>query len=266
MKPQSFSEIVSAAIADMQQHGFDSIDRVNRWQREITYAAEKEAKSNKDIDARLKDHLSRIFASQIINGNALKKHKIARWSLENIKPQLRLELDRRIMASAQIIKLNREEMILRTIRRFGGWATSLPMGGSDAIDKREEAGEIKKSLKQLPFLERRVAIDQGFKFKASLDNIIATDGGAIAAIWHSRHGGGYQNRPDHLARDGKVFVMRDNWAINDGLMKLDGHQYTDEIEMVGQLPYCSCNYQYLYALRDLPSGMVTEKGRATLAK
>ena len=266
MKPQSFSEIVSAAIADMQQHGFDSIDRVNRWQREITYAAEKEAKSSKDIDARLKDHLSRVFTSQIINGNALKKHKIARWTLEKIKPRLRLELDRRIMASAQLIKLNREEMIARTLRRFNGWATSLPMGGSDAVDKRETANELKKALKQLPFSERRVFIDQGFKLRASLDSIIATDGGAIAAIWHSRHGGGYNNRPDHLKRDEHIFVMRGNWAIEDGLMKLDGRQYIDEITQPGEEIYCSCNYQYLYDLRDLPDSMLTEKGRATLAK
>jgi hypothetical protein len=266
MKPQTFSETVSAAVADLSAHGFDSIERLARWQREITYAAERAAKSSKDIDARLKDHLTRIFVSQITNGNALKKHKIARWTLERIKPQLRLELDRRIMASAQLIKLNREEMILRTLRRFSGWSTSLPAGGSLAIDKREEAGEIKKSLKQLPFLERRCIIDQSMKLKASLDNIIATDGGAIAAIWHSRHGGGYNNRPEHAARDGKAFVMRGNWAIEDELMRLNGHQYTDEIEMVGEFVYCSCSYQYVYALRDLPPDMVTAKGRETLAK
>ena len=260
------SDTVNKAVAEFQERGFDSIDRLNRWQREITYAAEMDAKKSKDIDARLKDHLSRIFVSQIDKGNALKKHGVARWTLEKLKPKLRNELDRRILASAQLIKLNREEMIARTLRRFNGWATSLPIGGSDAVDKRETANDLKKALKQLPFSERRVFIDQGFKLKASLDNIIATDGGAIAAIWRARHGGSYANRPEHLKRDGQIFVMRDNWAIEDGLMKLDGHQYTDEIEMVGELVYCGCNYQYLYALRDLPDSMLTEKGRATLAK
>jgi hypothetical protein len=49
-------------------------------------------------------------------------------------------------------------------------------------------------------------------------------------------------------------------------MRLNGHQYTDEIEMVGEFVYCSCSYQYVYALRDLPPDMVTAKGRETLAK
>ena len=266
MSYKTFNQVVLAAIADFTLNGFDSIDRLNRWQREITYSAEQAAKSSKDIDARLKDHLSRIFVSQITNGNALRKHSIPKWTLEKLKPQLRLELDRRIMASAQLIKLNRDEMILRTMRRFSGWATSLPTGGSAAIDKREAAGEIKKALKQLPFSERRVMVDQGMKFKASLDNIIATDGGAIAGIWHCRHGGGYNNRVTHLDRDGHVFVIRGNWAMTDGFMKLDGRQYTDEVTAPAEEINCSCNLQYLYALRDLPASMITEKGRATLAK
>jgi len=65
---------------------------------------------------------------------------------------------------------------------------------------------------------------------------VATDGGAIAAVWrHVREGGGYQARPEHEARNGKIFVVRDNWALLKGLMKLAGAQYTDQIEAPGEL-------------------------------
>ncbi|HET8708090.1 MAG TPA: hypothetical protein VFM46_17425 [Pseudomonadales bacterium] len=180
---------------------------------------------------------------------------------------MRLELERRIMAAAQLIKLNREEMIAKTIRRFSGWASSIPVGGSEAIEKRDTSDEIKKGLKQLPFVERRVMIDQAAKFKASLSDIVATETGAIAAIWRSHwRASGYNYREDHKERDQKIFVLRDNWALQGGLMKLAGRQYTDEITKPAEEPFCQCRYQYIYNLRDLPEDMLTAKGKEKLGK
>ena len=104
-------------------------------------------------------------------------------------------------------------------------------------------------------------IDQAAKLKASLDNIVATDGGALAGMWKSHYrAAGYNARPDHAERDGEIFVIRGNWAIEKGLMKLDGCQYTDEIEAPAEFVYCQCRYKYLYNLRDLPDAMLTAKG------
>lgn len=261
-----FSQTVSAAISDLEAHGFDSIQRLERWQREIEYAAQKEATSDELKNARLKDHLSRMYASQVDRGGIFKNHDVPKWTIEKLKPKLRNELDRRLMASAQLIKLNREEMILRTLRRFNGWATSLPVGGSIAIDKKQAAGEIKKGLKQLPFEERRVMIDQSHKLRAALDAVIAQDEGAIAAEWTVRHTANYDNRKEHLEREGNIYLIRDSWAMQKGLVKLAGHKYTDEIDQPAEKPYCSCMWRYLYNLRDLPSELLTEKGKAVLAK
>jgi len=266
MKPRTFNQVVLSAIADLSEYGFDSLHRLERWQRELTYAAERQAKSDMAVDERLKEHLGRIYAQQITKGGILKRHKIEAWTLEKVKPSLRKELDRRIMASAQLIKLNRQQAILKTLQRFSGWSTSLPMGGSEAVDKRGEAENIKKSIKQLPYIERRCILDQSAKLKASLDSIIATDNGAIAAIWHSRHSANYDNRPEHLKRDGKLYFVRDNWAISKGLAKLAGHEYTDQITQPGEEVYCSCSYVYLYNLRSLPDECITIAGREILAK
>lgn len=266
MKFKSFNEVVIAAIKDLSEFGFDSLHRVERWQRELTYMAERESKSDVDIDARLKDHLGRVYAQQVTNKGIMRRHKIQAWTLEKVKPKLRNELDRRIMASAQLIKLNRQQAITKTLQRFSGWSTSLPTGGSEAVDKRDVAEDIKKSIKQLPYEERRVLIDQSHKLKASLDDIIASDNGAIAAVWHSRHSAGYDNRPEHLKRDGKVYFIRDNWALSKGYAKLAGHQYTDEITQPAEEIYCSCNYVYLYGIRDLPQECITIAGRELMAK
>ncbi|HET8689609.1 MAG TPA: hypothetical protein VFM18_23610 [Methanosarcina sp.] len=266
MTYRTFSQVVSDAIDDLETHGFDSIDRLEKWQREIEYAAEREVKAKHFIDAKLKEHLSRIYASRIERGGILKSHDIPRWTLEQIKPKLRNELDRRIMASAQLIKLNREEMINKTIRRFSGWATSLPMGGSAAVSNREIAEDIKKGIKSLPFEQRRVMIDQAHKLKASIDNIVATDGGAIAAEWTIRETSGYENRPDHVKRKGEVYLMPESWALKQGLIKPAGHKYTTDIDQPGEKISCSCVFKYLYNLRSMPHECLTEKGREALAK
>ena len=43
-----------------------------------------------------------------------------------------------------------------------------------------------------------------------------------------------------------------------------GAGYMDEIERVGELPYCRCFYVYLHNLRELPDSMLTERGRFAL--
>jgi hypothetical protein len=110
-------------------------------------------------------------------------------------------------------------------------------------------------------------IDQAAKFKAQLSDIVATDSGAIAAIWKSHYQApGYNYRPDHKARDSVVYVIRDNWAITKGLMKPAGHKFTDEQTMPAEEVYCQCRYKYIYNLRDLPDEMVTESGKATIKR
>jgi len=59
-------------------------------------------------------------------------------------------------------------------------------------------------------------------------------------------------------------VVRDNWALEKGLIKLAGHQYTDQVTEPGEEVFCRCYYEYIYNLRDLPPEMITAKGREAL--
>lgn len=263
----SFFEIITAAIADFEKHGYDSQYRLDTWMNAITDAA-RSAMTTQSI---LENELRRVFQTtydRIVKGDALiKVHPgISRYKLEMIKPKLHAELQRRLMSSNHLIRLNREDMINRTRQRFSGWATSIPAGGSKVTDTREVKENVSKALKSLPFNERRVMIDQGHKFVADLNNIIAVEGGAIAGKWRSHYRQpGYDFRPDHKERDSRIYAIRGNWAIIQGLIN-KGAGYTDDMTAPGEEVFCRCQIVYYYNLRDVPDEMLTAKGREALAQ
>jgi hypothetical protein len=263
----TFFETVTAAIKDFEENGFDSVERLTYWTDRIRRAAAESLTPEHVLEDTLKKTLSGIYRRMIDDGQILKTHiGISRFTVDRLKPKLRTELDRRMMVSRSLIKLNREAMIEKTTQRFSGWASSVPVGGSRAVEVKDVKENIRKALTSLPFEERRCVIDQSAKFVSSLNDIMATDGGAIAGRWHSQwRRPGYQYRKDHKERDQKVYAIRGNWAIDKGLMKAGPDGYTDQITKPAEEVFCSCSYQFLYNIRDLPDGMVTAKGRESLA-
>jgi hypothetical protein len=264
---RTFDEILTMAVADLTDHGFDSPGRVEYWSKMLQEAAERVAGSSHMREEALRRGLETIYRRLVERGGLAKRHRgVARFVLERVRPSLRAELDRRIYAGADFIKLNKERAVEQTIQRLKGWATSVPAGGSDVVDKREVKENVKKALGSLPFEERRVVIDQGHKLSAGLSGILARDGGALAGMWHSHwKQSGYNYREDHKERDGVCYAVRGNWAIQSGLMKAP-NGYTDDIEQPAEFPFCRCYYQWIYALRDLPKDMLTQRGQDELAR
>ena len=126
--------------------------------------------------------------------------------------------------------------------------------------------DLRHSLNKLPSADRRLAQDQSAKLKANLGEIIAEAGGALAGHWHSNwRVPGYKYRVVHKHRDGEVHLIRDSWALREGLIKKRGVEFTDEIESPAEWPNCRCWYVYIYNLEDIPSMFLTEKGRKYLA-
>ncbi len=263
-----FYEVVAAAVSDLAEHGFDSQARLDRWLVQIRHAAELALVPELELVRELQVALRRTFHNATADVVLREKHKgIPEFTLERIKPRLRPQLDRRILASVRLIRLNREESINKALQRLAGWATSIPIGGSDITNRRETAEKIRRSISGLPFEERRVIIDQGHKLAASVNDVIAKDGGAIAMKWHHIHPGAhYQSRPEHLARNGKIFPIRDSWAHQAGLIRPAGRKYLDEIDQPGELIFCSCSGVYLYTPAELPPDMWTAKGRQMVLK
>lgn len=263
----SFYETLTAAINDVTKHGYDSPERISYWEAAIRAAALRTLISEQQLEEQLNRFFGATYKKLITDGQILKHHPgVSRGTLENVKPRLRAELDRRRVAAAALIRNDREKMIDDTNRRFTGWASSIPPGGSRAVDRTDVKASVRKSLAALPFNERRVHIDQGHKFVANLNNIIAVDSGAIAGIWHSHFRQiNYNYREDHKERDDVFYLVRGNWAINKKFIHVAGLLYTDEITMPGEEVYCRCFYQYLYSLQDIPDEYLTQLGRDALA-
>ena len=262
-----FYRVLTAAIEDLATHGFDSQTRLDEWLEKLRNAAIASLIPEAVLERNLKDVLERVYRRIADGPKLIRTHPgVSRFTLEMVKPKLRAELDRRIMASASLIRLNRQASIERTLQRFAGWGSSIPIGGTQVTSKREEKRRIRRGISGLAFEERRVIIDQGHKLAASINDIVAEEGGAIALIWrHVKEGPpAYDARPDHVARDGKIFVLRDNWAMEKGLIKLAGRQYYDQVTAVAEEPFCRCSAEYLYTLSDLPFEMLTAKGKRAL--
>jgi len=255
-------EVLTAAVADMVEHGFDSEERVSKWVEKIRQAALKSLLPESTMQIEVERALTAAYTRLVTKGGMINSN-VSKYTIDRLKPKLRAELDRRIIASVNLIKLNRQEAISNTLRRFQGWATSIPIGGTKITDRAQQKKAIRASLGKAGFEQRRVVIDQTHKLVSSLNEIVAVDNGAIAARWHSHwrqpH---YHFRKDHKERDDKVFVIRDTWATEKGLLKAP-NGYTDEITSPGEEVYCRCNYVYLYNLRQV-EGLLTKKGKTTL--
>ena len=263
---ETFKEVLAAAVRDISENGYDDVARLDGWLKRLRFAAIADLPSPEEIQTRMQLAMKTVFDRTFSKSNVLKYHPgVPRFTVERLKPFARAELDRRILASAQLVKLNREEAIEKTLRRFSGWATSIPDQGSKVVDKVDVKENIAKPIQQVKYEARRVSIDQGHKLIDAINDVVAQQSGAIAAKWRSHvKQAGYDARPDHAERDQKIFLIRGSWAHEQGLVKPGPDGYTDEIERPGEFVFCRCYYVYLSALRDLPPEMLTAKGKTLL--
>lgn len=260
----SFRALLFEAIREFAEHGYRSEADLSAWLLRLHAALERELPADGWVRQQLEAALGRIFTREVKTGGLLKRVPgVSRYTLDRISPTLRAELDRRIFAGIDLIRLNRRAAVEKTLQRFAGWVSSVPRGGSHQTNIREIAAELAKPAKQVRFEARRVAIDQGHKLSAAVAHVAAAHAGAIGGIWHDRgeHDHGYDARPEHLKRSGTLFLIRDSWAMEDGLVRKGGLGYTDEIEQPAQLPFCSCFYEYVTSPRALPETLLTAKGR-----
>lgn len=188
-----FNETLEKAVADLIKFGY-SEDRVKQWAFALRWAMEKYDPAF-DVKKSLQDAYKKATSSKNLLKSMPDIDKAKKFTLEQINPQFRGILEQRIRMSAGLIKLNRDQAIETTLRRFAGWASSIPEGGSEITKARSVKFHIAKEFKDLPFTERRVAIDQGHKLTAAVHETVAMQNGAIAGVWHS-----HWKQPYHDAR------------------------------------------------------------------
>jgi hypothetical protein len=266
-KKPTFSDVLRAAINDVVDHGFDKAERMEKWLEALRRAAVDSLPSESQMEQWLRDGLVARYKKLVDGGEIARINPgISTFTLRNLTPKMKDELTKRIMASAQLIKLNRKKSIDATLQRFAGWMSSVPAGGTEQAKKRETKAEVGKALSSLPYDDRRVLIDQGHKLVNSINEVVAVNGGAIAGEWFSHYlQPGYDFRESHAERAGKVYLIRDSWADQKGFVKPGPDGYTDQITKPGEEIFCRCSYRYIYSISSLPFSMLTAKGKAALA-
>ena len=264
----TYFETITAAVADISQYGYDSQERMDYWAEQIRLAAERSMKSMSEIEQMVRDAMYAVYRKEVDMAGILRVNPgVSAYRLEQLKPSLRAELDRRIAASVDLIKLNRPQSIQKTLQRFKGWTSSVPAGGSKVVDKRDTKKDLRKALAQLPFEERRVIIDQNAKLFSAINTTVATNGGAIGGYWQShKFQRGYNGRPDHNERQDHFFLIRNSWAHESGFVKPGKYGYTDDIEQPAELPFCKCSYKYIFSLRSVPEECLTSAGEKALSE
>lgn len=263
--PEGFGATLREGIEHFSTHGFISQGELDNWLEWLRRAAEGSMQSEAQVREQLGKHFNSIYDRLIDRGHIVERVPGAsRYTLAMVRPELRAELDRRILASADLIKLRKEEAVNKTLARFQGWATSIPAGGDTKVNRTEARSDIGKAIRQVRFEQRRVAIDQGHKLVANVADVVARGAGAIAAVWHSHwRQANYNYRRDHKERDGRVYAIRGSWAAEKGYVRATAG-YLDQITQPGQEPFCRCYAQYITSLRELPPEMLTQKGRDAL--
>lgn len=260
---QRFRDVLLEALGDFEARNQWTEGELQSWMIRLRAALESELPTDEQTRAELEKWLGAVFRRDV-HGRGIAKRVpgVSRYTLDHLAPSLRAELDRRIFAGVGLIKLNKRAATDKTLQRFAGWISSQPAGRRPAAKIREVAKEIAKPAAQVRYEARRVAIDQGHKLSAAVAHVVAQGNGALAAIWHDRgqYDHGYDARKEHLARSGKMFFVRNSWAMEQGLVKRGG-PYIDEMEQVAELPFCSCWYEYVTHPDDLPEDRLTEKGR-----
>jgi hypothetical protein len=261
---KAFRTLLIEALREFSERGYVSESDLQQWTARLHAMIESELPTDEESREVLAGILGSVYAKEYRSGIARRVPGVSRYTLDRVAPHLRAELDKRIFASADLIRIRKKETVEKTLARFSGWASSQPAAGTFDFSPRALSKQITKDLVSFKFERRRVAIDQGHKLVSNISHVVAMNEGAIAATWYDRgeDDSSYDYRPQHLARSGKLFIVKDSWAINEGLIRRGAAPYTDSVEQPGVPVYCSCFWTWIVHLQDLPETFLTAKGRA----
>jgi hypothetical protein len=145
----------------------------------------------------------------------------------------------------------------------------VPIGGTKDKAFKSKISEIKKELRFLAKWDRLFYTYKARSFSAEIEHIFVLAESPLAAIWHYSdldEQGEYQKTYNHQQREGRVYTVRGNWAVEKGLMKVGRSGYLDEISRPGQELGCMCSLQWVMSVRGLPDDMITNEGRSELGR
>jgi hypothetical protein len=251
-----FDRLLREAAKHFTTNGYTSRSDINDWRVKLLSAAE----AHLDVEGAHK-RVGRILESAYWKalgaGRIAKKHgSVPKYAIDQLEPKLRDELERRIFATQELVEGDKRVALERLQQRFLGLATAGPNPGEAAAS----ATAIGKVARDSRAQERMIAVDQTKKMVATMDEVIAEDGGSIGGFWDATWDIARKHRPEHAARHDKFYVRRASWADEQVLIR-HPNGFMDEWDMPGVLINCQCEYNYVYDLADVPDEFKTAKGK-----
>lgn len=224
---------------------------------------------------------------QYVNGGYKKTNPgIQAYKIQDLKATYRKEVQNSVDNSLALVKTQNAEFMAQMEARFRNWATipSAEMRGDSANPDKVKA-YLKNEVLKLPDVKKDmtkhqefIVVDQTRKLLSNMDAITAKTGGAFGFIWHNRRDARVVGRPggmypeptekhgDHWEREGKLYLIKDSWAVVRKMLKKTGDVLYDVDLNDGRpgIPIgCRCYAEYLYAIEMIPEKFrdcITEKG------
>jgi hypothetical protein len=247
----AFSIVTSAeeATANYEQSCKEFLDKVVQVKGMPTRTIVREGEKQARLVSSSGSHISRNFDALLPS-----IRERFEWSISNYSVQAKRYLDEQFSELQALL----EQLI-----------EQVPIGGTKDRAITGQVSEIKEEIRQLAKWDKLFNIYKAESFPSEVEYLFALEGKPIAAIWRYSEAdeqGEYRKTYSHKERDGRVYVVRDNWALAKGLMTAEPYGYIDEVSHPNQEIGCMCSLQWLYAISDLPTNMVTEKGVSELKR
>ena len=235
---------------------------------------------NKEVRSKLKNEYNQFIKKGIFQiASGIQKYKI-----EDLKPDFKKELERRINVSLSYITTQDQNTIEEIKNRLMNFA-SIPHNNKNLEELEYDFWNdvipvnAKKNYKTNKW-QNMIIRDQQHKLFSNMTYITAMKNNAIGFIWKNRKdirvvgnpSGLYPNgankmHNDHWKREGKLYLFRDSEALKKGLIKKTKDvQYADEIEdgLPGIPINCRCTMRLIFRLYEIPAeykNIITKKGR-----
>jgi hypothetical protein len=184
-------------------------------------------------------------------------------------PSIMERFDWCIKTYGEQASLYREDQLGRFCDLVSQLLQQTPEGGSKDNSLKRQITNIKSEVRSLAMWDELFYIYKTSSFPSEVEYIFKLENNPIACVWYYNprdEQGDYRKTYDHRQRQGHVYAVRGNWAIEKDLMRAGPDRYIDEISRPCQEVGCMCHLRWLYALRELPQDMLTKKGKEELER
>jgi hypothetical protein len=178
---------------------------------------------------------------------------------DELLPGLRALLDEHVTSYAEQAEMFFAKQKLGFDQELTAFLAGIPAGGTKTALVRSHVNPLKRTLNDLVQWDADMHRLQSMSVVSEVDDFLRPSGGdALAMSWHYAPSSCLV--PSHKALDGRVYVVRDTWAIKKGLVHAGPNGFTDETRKFRREIGCMCSSTWLFYALSLPEEVLTPEG------